>query len=189
MDDLKVVPVPEGRAFATGKRIIFRFILLKKYSGKFILPEEVTIMEDPKPASGKDEMRKWAERMGYHWAENTDPSVPFDGFLYRMAMVIAVKKKKIRYGLADNCIIENKFPEDVSDLRSLPVPPYVFRELWVRTQNERAYRRFYIAPDMTAEIEEITRDNYRNTHYREAYWKKAPYRIEIPLHREGEREG
>jgi hypothetical protein len=152
-------------------------------------PGGVTIMKGPKTASVKDEMNTWAKRMGYHWAENTDPSVPFDGFLYRNAMVIAVKKKKLRYGLADNCIIENKFPEDVSDLRSLPVPPSVFRELWVRTQNERAYRRFFIAPDMTAEIDEITRDNYRNTHYREAYWKKAPHRIEILLRREEEKEG
>jgi hypothetical protein len=137
----------------------------------------------------KDEAKEWAERMGYHWAENTDTSVPFDGFLYRDAMIIALKMKKIRHGLDENCIIEKKFPDDVADLRSLPVPPCVFRELWVRTQNERAYRRFHIAPEMTAEIVEVTRDNYRNTHYREAYWNKAPYQIEIPLRMEGGKEG
>jgi len=127
--------------------------------------------------------------MGYHWAENTDLSVPFDGFLYREGMMIAMKIKKLRHGLDENCIIENKLPDDVADLRSLPVPPYVIRELWVRTQNERAYRRFYISPDMTAEIEEVTRDNYRNTHYRKEYWMKAPYSIDIPLRRKegGER--
>jgi hypothetical protein len=146
-------------------------------------------MKGPKPASLKHEMKIWAKQMGYYWAENTDTSVLFDGFLYRDAMVIAVKLKKVRYGLDGNCIIEKKFPDDVLDLRNLPVPPYVFRELWVRTQNERAYRRFYIGPDMTAEIEEVTRDNYRNTHYREAYWKKAPHRIEIPLQSEGKKEG
>jgi hypothetical protein len=135
----------------------------------------------------KDEAKEWAERMGYHWAENTDLSVPFDGFLYREGIIIAVKMKKLRHGLDENCIIENKFPDDVADLRSLPVPPYVIRELWVRTQNERAYRRFYISPDMTAEIEEVTRDNYRNTHYRKEYWMKAPYSIDIPIRRkEGE---
>lgn len=134
----------------------------------------------------RDEAKEWADRMGYHWAENTDPSVPFDGFLYRDAMIIALTLKKIRHGLDDNCIIEKKFPKDVGDLRSLPVPPYVFRELWVRTQNERAYRRFCILPGMTAEIEEVTRDRYRNTHYHEAYWKKAPYRIEIPFRRQGD---
>jgi hypothetical protein len=143
-----------------------------------------------KPGSNlRHEAKKWAERGGYHWAENTDPSVPFDGFLYRDAMIIAIKLRKLRHGLDDNCIIENKLPDEVADLRNLPVPPCVFRELWVRTQNERAYRRFYISFNMTAEIEEITRDHYKNTHYREAYWKKAPYRIDILLHKEREKEG
>lgn len=147
-------------------------------------------MKGPKPASLKEEMKRWAKHMRYHWAENTDPSVPFDGFLYRGAMLIAAKMKKLRHGLEDNCIIENKLPDDVADLRNLPVPPYVLRELWVRTQNERAYRRFYILPDTTVEIEENTAENYRNTHYREAYWKKAPYSIDIPLSRKvGEKGG
>lgn len=135
------------------------------------------------------EARQWAERMGYRWAENTDPSMPFDGFLYRDSMIIAVKLRKLRYGLDDNCIIEKKLPEDVAALRNLPVPPYVLRELWVRTQNERVYRRFYITREMTAEIQEVTRDGYRNTHYRKAYWDNAPYRIEIPLIREVGKKG
>jgi hypothetical protein len=127
--------------------------------------------------------------MGYHWAENTDPSVPFDGLMYRKAVIVAVKLKKVRYGPGNDCIIEKKFPDDVADLRTLPLPPYVLRELWVRTQNERAWRRFYVLPDTTAEIEINTRENYRNPHFRESYWKKAPYRIEIPLRKEGEKEG
>jgi hypothetical protein len=119
--------------------------------------------------------------MGYHWAENTDLSVPFYGLLYRDTVVIAVKLKKLRYGPGEDCIIEKKFPDDVAELRSLPLQPYVLRELWLRTQNERSWRRFYVLPDTTAEIEENTRENYRNTHYREEFWKKAPYRIDIPL--------
>jgi len=124
--------------------------------------------------------------MGYHWLENGDAGVPFDGLMYRKAVMVAVKLTKIRYGLDDDCIIENKFPDLVADLRSLPIPPYVLRELWVRTQNERAFRRFYILPGTTAEIEENTKENYRNTHYREAYWKKAPFRIDIPFREEGD---
>jgi len=144
-------------------------------------------MRGPPAKSLREEAKILAQRMGYHWVENADRSVPFDGFLYRGGILIAVKMKKLRYGLDDNCIIENKLPDDIEDLRSLPVPQYVIRELWVRTQNERAYRRFYIMPGMTAEIEENTAENYRNTHYREAYWKEAPYRIEIPFRREGEK--
>jgi len=127
--------------------------------------------------------------MGYHWTDNTDPSVKFDGLMYRKNIMIAVKMKKIRYGLDTDCIIEEKFPDDIADIRALPLPPYIIREFWIRTQNERAYRRFYILPDTTAEIEENTAENYRNTHFREAYWKEAPYRIDIPLRKDGDREG
>jgi hypothetical protein len=129
----------------------------------------------------RDEARICAERMGYHWLENTDPALPFDGLMYRTAVVVAVKLKKVRYGLSDDCIIENKFPDDVADLRMLPLPPCVLRELWIRTQNERAWRRFYVLPETTAEIEFNTAENYRNTHFREKDWEKAPYRLDIPL--------
>jgi len=125
--------------------------------------------------------------MGYHWTDNTDPSIRFDGFMYRPLIVLAVKLIKTRYGLSDDCIIEQKFPDHVAELRALPLPLYVIRELWVRTQNERAWRRFYILPDTTAEIEENTAENYRNPHYREEYWKKAPYSVEIPLKKRGDR--
>jgi hypothetical protein len=127
--------------------------------------------------------------MGYHWAENTDPSVPFDGFLYIDRVMVALKLKKLRYSPGEDCDIDKQCPDDVADLRSLPLPPWVLRELWLRTQNERPYRRFYILPDTTAEIMENTRENYRNTHFREEYWKKAPYRIEIPIPRRKEGDG
>jgi hypothetical protein len=130
-------------------------------------------------ASLKDEAKEWAERMGYHWTDNTDPSVKFDGLMYRSNVMAAITLKKIRHGLEADCIIEKKFPDDVAEIRALPLPPFIIRELWIRTQNERAYRRFYILPDTTAEIEMNTREGYRNTHFREEYWKKAPYRIDI----------
>ena len=130
------------------------------------------------------EIRQSAERMGYHWLKNDDPKLPFDGMMFRNDRLVAVKAKKVRYGFDANVIIENKLPDPVFDLRSLPLPQCVLRELWVRTQNERAFRRFSILPETTAEIMENTRENYRNTHFREAYWKKAPYRIEIPLRHE-----
>jgi hypothetical protein len=101
--------------------------------------------------------------------------------MYRSAAVVAVILKKVRYGISHDCIIEKKFPDEVNALRALPLPGYVLRELWIRTQNERAWRRFYILPETTAEIEFNTAENYRNTHFREKDWEKAPYRLEIPL--------
>ena len=58
---------------------------------------------------------------------------------------------------------------------------YVLRELWIRTQNERTWRRFYILPETTAEIEFNTAENYRNTHFRERTGKKPLTRLDIPL--------
>jgi hypothetical protein len=120
--------------------------------------------------------------MGYHWLVNTDPALSFDGLMYRTAAVVAVRLKKVRYAISDDCIIEKKFPDEVNALRVLPFPGYVLRELWIRIQNERAWRRFYILPDTTAEIEFNTVENYRNTHFDEEKWQHAPFRIDIPLH-------
>jgi hypothetical protein len=119
--------------------------------------------------------------MGYHWMANTDTVLPFDGLMYRTAAVVTVQLKKVRYAISDDCIIEKKFPDEVHVLRELPFPEYVLRELWIRTQNERAWRRFYILPETTAEIEFNTAENYRNTHFREKDWENAPYRLDIPL--------
>ena len=119
--------------------------------------------------------------MGYHWLSNTDPALLFDGLMYRRAAVVVVILKKVRHALSNTCIIEKKFPDEVAAIRILPLPEYVLREIWIRTQNERAWRRFYILPETTAEIEFNTAENYRNTHYREKEWEKAPYRIDIPL--------
>jgi len=120
-----------------------------------------------------------AHRMGYFCAENNETSLPFDGLMYRDAVVVAVKLRKVRYSPGEDFILEKKFPDEVEALRTLPLPFTVSRELWLRTQNERAFRRFWILPDTTAEIEEVTRDRYRNPHYREEYWERAPYKATL----------
>jgi len=119
--------------------------------------------------------------MGYHWVKNTVTDLPFDAFMFRQAVIAAIKVKKVRYAIEDDVIIEKKFPDEVKSLRLLPLPKQVLRELWIRTQNERAWRRFYILPDTTAEIEFNTAENYRNTHFDEEKWRNAPFRIDIPL--------
>ena len=135
----------------------------------------------PRTTTIRDEARICAERMGYHWLVNTDTALAFDGLMLRTAVIVAVKVKKVRYAVDDDVIIETKFPDEVKALRTLPLPGYVLRELWIRTQNERAWRRFYVMPGITAEIEFNTAENYRNTHFREEEWKNAPFRIDIPI--------
>lgn len=128
-----------------------------------------------------EEAECYAGKMGFRWQKNTLADLPFNGFAFRPAVIAAVRLIKTRYAIDDDVIIELKFPDEVNDLRNLPLPWTVIRELWVRTQNERAWRRFYILPDTTMELEFNSAENYRNTHYDEEKWKKAPYRIDIPL--------
>jgi len=56
----------------------------------------------------------------------------------------------------------------------------VLRELWIRTQNGRAGRRFNILPYTTAEIELNIAENNRITHFKEEKWRHSPFRIDIP---------
>jgi hypothetical protein len=137
-------------------------------------------MRGIKPTTAIEEAQRCAEKMGYHWIKNTVSDLPFDGLIFRPAVIAAVKLKKVRYAIDDEVIIEKKFPDEVKNLRLLPLPLSVLRELWIRTQNERAWRRFYILPETTAEIEFNTAENYRNTHFDEEKWRNAPFRIDIP---------
>ena len=138
-------------------------------------------MKGPRPTKIRGEAKVCAGKMGYRWIENTEPDLPFDAFMFRPGAIVAVKLKKIRYAIDDDVIIENKFPDEVAELRSLPLPASVIRELWIRTQNERAWRRFYILPATTAEIEFNTAEGYRNAHFDEERWRNAPVRRVISL--------
>jgi hypothetical protein len=138
-------------------------------------------MRGIKPTAVIEEAERCAAKMGYHWVKNTVADLPFDAFMFRQGVIVAVRVKKVRYAIDNNVIIEKKFPDEVKSLRLLPLPPQVPRELWIRTQNERAWRRFYILPETTAEIEFNSAENYRNTHFREKEWEEAPFRLDIPL--------
>ena len=99
----------------------------------------------------------------------------------RPAVMAAIKIKKIRHAIDESAFVEHLFSEEVDALRSLPLPLNILRELWIWTQNERAWRRFYILPYTTAEIEFNTAENYRNSYFDEEKWRNSPFRIDIPL--------
>ena len=66
--------------------------------------------------------------------------------MFRQAVIVAMKIKKIQYAIDEDAFFEKIFPDEVEDLLSLPIPLFILREIWIRTQNERAWRRFYILP-------------------------------------------
>jgi hypothetical protein len=61
------------------------------------------------------------------------------------------------------------------------MPAHVLRELWVRTQNERAWRRFYILSDAVGELGFNVVEGYVNPHYDEEKWKTERRIIINPL--------
>jgi hypothetical protein len=99
-----------------------------------------------RPIKAIEDTQRCAEKMGYHWIKNLDPALRFDAFMFRQVVIVAMKIKKIRYAIDEDAFFEKIFPDEVEDLRSLPIPPFILREIWIRTQNERAWRRFYILP-------------------------------------------
>jgi len=131
----------------------------------------------------RDEAGLLAEQMGYRWIENTYADLAFDLIMFRPAAIAVVKLKKIRNAILGDLDAAKKFPDDVAALRALPFPPHVLRELWIRTQDDRCWRRFYIFSDMTGELGHNTAEKYRNRHVDEHYFDNAPYRIEIPIRR------
>jgi len=134
-----------------------------------------------KPTTAIDEAKSCAEKMGYRWCGNTDPVFPFDAFIFRDAVIAVVKVKKIRYSINDKTPAEKFFPEEIAALRNLPMPLFVLRELWVRTQNERAWRRFYILSDVVGELGFNKVEGYVNPHYDEEKWKTERQIIINPL--------
>ena len=134
-----------------------------------------------KPTTALDEAKRCAEKMGYRWCRNMDPEFPFDAFMFRHAVIAIVKVKKIRYSINDKTPAEKFFPDEISALRSLPMPAHVLRELWVRTQNERAWRRFYILHDAVGELGFNKVEGYVNPHYDEEKWKTERRIIINPL--------
>jgi hypothetical protein len=134
-----------------------------------------------KPTTAIDEAKSCAEKMGYRWCRNTDPAFPFDAFMFRHAVIAVVKVKKVRYSIDDKTPAEKFFPDEIKALRALPMPLHVLRELWVRTQNERAWRRFYILNDAVGELGFNKVEGYVNPHYDEEKWKTERRIIINPL--------
>jgi len=130
-------------------------------------------MRGVRPTKAVEEAECCAKKMGYNWITNTIPALPFDALMFRKTVIIAVRVKKIRHAVDENTFIENQYPDDVEGLRLLPFPPCVIRELWVRTQNERSWRRFIIFNDTTAEIGFNHNDGYTNPHFREEEWRDS----------------
>ena len=125
-----------------------------------------------KPTTAIAEAKRCAEKMGYRWMENKEPDLPFDVLIFKKDAVRAVKVRQTRYHIDPDVFYEMNYEEEVAGLRNLPFPPYVFRELWLRTRGERVFRRLHVTDVSVGEIEWWGPDGYTNPHARREMPKK-----------------
>ncbi len=125
-----------------------------------------------KPDAAIAEAKGFAERMGYHWMENAEPDLPFDFLIFKTDSVRVIKVRQARNHIAPDVFYEKEFPDEVAGLRSLPFPPGIFRELWLKTRGERVWRRLHVTAVGVWEIEWWGPDGYTNPHARREIVKK-----------------
>jgi hypothetical protein len=117
-----------------------------------------------RPTTALEEAQSCAEKMGYRWMANTEPSLSFDLLIFKPESIRVVRVWQTRYHIDPNGFYDQMFPEEVNGLRSLPFPKFILRELWLRTRGERGWRRLVIHELSVEEIEWWRPDGYTNSH-------------------------
>lgn len=77
-----------------------------------------------------------------------------------------MKVRQTRYQINPDMIYKDLLPDDLREVRELPFPPWILRELWLRTQHERAWRRLQVCDQSVLELEWWGPDDYSNPHAR-----------------------
>ena len=126
-----------------------------------------TMTRGRKPTTAIDEAKGFAERMGYRWMENTEPDLLFDFLIFKTDSVRVVKVRQTRYHIDPDVFYDKNYQKEVAGLRNLPFPPYVFRELWLKTRGEKVFRRLHVTEVSVGEIEWLGPDGYTNPHARQ----------------------
>ena len=119
-----------------------------------------------KPEAAISEAKEFAGRMGYMTIDNPHENLLFDFLIFKPESVRLVRVRQTRYHIDPNGFYDQQFPDEIQGLRSLPFPPYILHELWLRTQHERMWRRLVIHNLSVEEIEWWGPDKYTNPHAR-----------------------
>ncbi len=117
-----------------------------------------------KPEAAIAEAKGFAERMGYLPVDNQHDDLIFDFLIFKPESARALKVRQTRYHIDPNGFYEQQFPDEIQGLRNLPLPPFILRELWLRTQHERMWRRLVIHDLPFGEIWWWGPDEYTNPH-------------------------
>jgi hypothetical protein len=120
-----------------------------------------------KPYAAIREAKRFAERMGYRWQENTDnPDLGYDLLVFKPGCTMLVKVRVPRYHINPNSFYEDLLEDELRAVRALPFPAWMPREIWLRTRHERGWRRLRVRGYAVAEIEWWKPDSYTNPYAR-----------------------
>jgi len=119
-----------------------------------------------KPVAAIAEAQLFAERMGYRCIVNPHKDLSYHFLMFKPEMIRFVRVLQTRYHIDPNGFYDQQFPDEVKELLALPFPPIIFRELWLRTQHERMWRRLIVHEHGVSEIEWWGPDGYTNPHAR-----------------------
>jgi len=116
-----------------------------------------------KPLAAIKEAQKFAEKMGYRVQENTEnPGIGYDFMAFKPGNAFLVKVRQTRYTIDPEIMYEDLLPDVLREVRELPFPAWMPRELWLRTQHERTWRRLRIYDSTIGEIGWWGPDGYYN---------------------------
>ena len=120
-----------------------------------------------KPEAAINDAKKFAEKMGYQWQENTDnPDLAYDLFLFKPGYTFLVKVRVVRNHIDPDTFYEDLLEDDLRDVRALPFPQWMPREIWLRTQHERVFRRLRVSDVAVGQIGFWNPDEYVNPNAR-----------------------
>src|SRR5512133_1634046 len=107
----------------------------------------------PKPTSAIRDAKKFAERMGYTWQENTDnPALAYDLIVFREVYTFLVQVRVVRNHINPDTFYADLLADDRSEVQALLFPKWMPREIWRRSQHERTFRRLRIYDVAVGEI-------------------------------------
>ena len=120
-----------------------------------------------KPVAAIRDAKKFAEKMGYRWQENTEnPDLGYDLQVFKPEYAMLVKVRVMRNLISPDAFYEDLLADDLREVRALPFPQWMPREIWLRTQHERTFRRLRVLDVAVAEIGFWDPDEYVNPHAR-----------------------
>lgn len=132
-----------------------------------------------RPVVAISEAKRFAERMGYRWQDNPYSDLAYDFIIFKKDSFRAVKVRQTRYRIEPNPVFKKLFPIEIQGLNDLPFPDFILRELWLRTQHERSWRRLEVYPFSVGEIGWWGPDGYINPYARGALPGSPPSLKEI----------